>query len=399
MYAGGNRAAHRPTQNGRRSASGRQMKTSPSQLARGRIKKGTLDFGFLISVILLLVLGLIMVFSASYPSAYYQYGNGLFFIQKQFQWALLGLVAMFFTANFDYHNYRKFAGPILIACIILLLAVLVVGIKVKGARRWLGTESISIQPSEIAKIGLIIYFAHSMSMIKEKIKEFRYLVRYWALLGVFIVLLLLEPHFSICIIIGLTMVIMMLVAGARIRYFAMAAIPIVPIGVAIAIFEPYRLQRLITFTNPFQDRLGDGWQIIQSLYAIGSGGLFGVGFGNSRQKFMYVSEPQNDFIFSIICEELGLIGAVAILALFGYMIYRGIKIAMNAPDTFGSLLVTGIVALVGVQVVLNIAVVTSSIPTTGIPLPFFSAGGSSLVFLLAAMGIVVNVSKFKRQVL
>ena len=154
-----------------------------------------------------------------------------------------------------------------------------------------------------------------------------------------------------------------------------------------------------TFTNPFQDRLGDGWQIIQSLYAIGSGGLFGVGFGNSRQKFMYVSEPQNDFIFSIICEELGLIGAVAILALFGYMIYRGIKIAMNAPDTFGSLLVTGIVALVGVQVVLNIAVVTSSIPTTGIPLPFFSAGGSSLVFLLAAMGIVVNVSKFKRQVL
>lgn len=397
MYAGGNRAAQRPAQNGRRSASGRQTKASPLQLASSRVKKGSMDFGFLVSVMLLLVLGLIMVFSASYPSAFYQYGNGFLFIKKQFIWALLGLVAMFFTANFDYHNYRKFAKLILIACIILLLAVLVVGIKVKGARRWLGTEQISIQPSEIAKIGLIIYFAYSMSTIKGKIKEFRYLVRYWALLGVFIVLLLLEPHFSICIIIGLTMVIMMLVAGAKIRYFAMAAIPIVPIGVAIAIFEPYRLQRLVTFTNPFQDRLGDGWQIIQSLYAIGSGGLFGVGFGNSRQKFMYVSEPQNDFIFSIICEELGLIGAVAILALFGYMIYRGIKIAMNAPDTFGSLLVTGIIALVGVQVVLNIAVVTSSIPTTGIPLPFFSAGGSSLVFLLAAMGIVVNVSKFKRQ--
>ena len=236
-----------------------------------------------------------------------------------------------------------------------------------------------------------------MSLIKDKIKQFKYLIRYWALLGVFVVLLLLEPHFSICIIIGLTMVIMMLAAGARIRYFALAAVPVVPVGVAIAIFEPYRLQRLITFTDPFKDRLGDGWQIIQSLYAIGSGGLFGVGFGNSRQKFMYVSEPQNDFIFSIICEELGLIGALAILALFGYMIYRGIKIAMNSPDTFGSLLVIGIIALVGVQVVLNIAVVTSSIPTTGIPLPFFSAGGSSLVFLLAAMGIVINVSKYKRQ--
>ena len=376
---------------------GRTGKAEASPLARTRIRRGTLDFGFLISVMLLLVLGLIMVFSASYPSAYYQYDNGFYFIEKQLKWALLGLVAMFFTANFDYHNYKKLAVPILFGCALLLLAVLVVGIKVKGARRWLGTPSISFQPSEVAKIGLIIYFAHSMSLAKEKIKQLKYLVRYCAILGVFLLLLILEPHFSICIIIGLTIVIMMLVAGARLRYFLIASVPIIPVGIGVAIFEPYRLQRLITFTNPFQDRLGSGWQIIQSLYAIGSGGLFGVGFGNSRQKYMYVSEPQNDFIFSIICEELGLIGALAILALFGYMIYRGIKIAMNSPDTFGSLLVTGIVALVGVQVVLNIAVVTSSIPTTGIPLPFFSAGGSSLVFLLAAMGIVMNVSRFKRQ--
>lgn len=372
-------------------------KKGASPLTRVRVKRTALDFGFLISVILLLVLGLIMVFSASYPTAYYQYDNGFLVIKKQLIWAILGVGAMFFTANFDYRNYKRLAVPILVGCAVLLLAVLVVGIKVKGARRWLGTENFSFQPSEIAKIGLIIYFAYSMSVAKGKIKEFKYLVRYWALLGVFLVLLILEPHFSVCIIIGLTMVIMMLVAGARVRYFAMAAVPVIPLGIGVAIFEPYRLQRLITFTNPFQDRLGDGWQIIQSLYAIGSGGLFGVGFGNSRQKYMYVSEPQNDFIFSIVCEELGLIGALAILALFAYMIYRGIKIAMNAPDTFGSLLVTGIIALVGVQVVLNIAVVTSSIPTTGIPLPFFSAGGSSLVFLLAAMGIVVNVSKFKKQ--
>lgn len=366
---------------------------------RVQVRRGTLDFGFLVSVILLLVLGLIMVFSASYPTAYYQSGNGFLVIKKQLIWAILGIGAMFVTANFDYRNYKKLAVPILAVCAVLLLAVLVVGIEVKGAKRWLGTEGISFQPSEAAKIGLIIYFACSMSAAKNKIKEWKYLLRYWALLGVFLLLLILEPHFSVCIIIGLTMVIMMLVAGARMRYFAIAAVPAVPLGIAVAIFEPYRLQRLVSFTNPFQDRLGSGWQIIQSLYAIGSGGLFGVGFGNSRQKYMYVSEPQNDFIFSIICEELGLVGALAILVLFAYMLYRGIKIAMNAPDTFGSLLVTGIVALIGVQVVLNIAVVTSSIPTTGIPLPFFSAGGSSLVFLLAAIGIVLNVSKFKKQLI
>lgn len=367
--------------------------------SKTRIKRDTLDFGFLVSVILLLVVGLIMVFSASYPTAYYQSGNGFAVIKKQFIWAMIGVGAMFFTANFDYRNYKRLAVPILGVCALLLLAVLLVGIEVKGAKRWLGTEGFSFQPSEAAKIGLIIYFACSMSVAKGKIKEWKYLLRYWALLGVFLLLMILEPHFSVCIIVGLTMVIMMLVAGAKIRHFAVAAIPVVPLGVGLAIFEPYRLQRLVSFTNPFQDRLGSGWQIIQSLYAIGSGGLFGVGFGNSRQKYMYVSEPQNDFIFSIICEELGFVGALAILALFAYMIYRGIKIAMNAPDTFGSLLVTGIIALVGVQVVLNIAVVTSSVPTTGIPLPFFSAGGSSLVFLLAAMGIVLNVSKFKKQLI
>ncbi len=362
-----------------------------------RTKLGPTDFGFLVSVLLLLILGLIMVFSASYPSAYYQFGNGFYFIKKQLGWAIAGAAFMIFTANFDYHKYKKYAFPILVICVVLLLAVLGVGISNKGAKRWLGVGGMSFQPSEAAKIGLIIYFAYSMSLVKGKIKEFKYLVRYWAMLGFFVVLLLLEPHFSVCIIIGMTAVIMMLVAGAKMRYFALAAVPVIPIGIWMAVFEPYRLQRLVTFTNPFQDRLGDGWQIIQSLYAIGSGGLFGVGFGNSRQKFMYVSEPQNDFIFSIICEELGLIGALAILALFGYMIYRGIRIAMKAPDTFGSLLVIGIISLVGVQTVLNIAVVTSSIPTTGIPLPFFSAGGSSLVFLMASMGIVMNVSKHQKQ--
>ncbi len=380
----------------RQRAAGTDRRKKTAVKGRVRLTKGGLDFGFLVTVLVLLVLGLIMVFSASYPSAYYQYNNGFYFIQKQLQWAAIGVAAMIFTINFDYRNYKKLAVPILVVSIVLLMAVLVIGTDIKGAKRWIGIGGLSFQPSEVAKIGLIIYFAYSLSSIKDKIKEFKYLIRYWLLMGVFFGLLLLEPHFSICIIIGLTMVIMLLVAGARVRYFALAAAPVGALGVAIAIFEPYRLQRLVTFTNPFADRLGDGWQIIQSLYAIGSGGLFGVGFGNSRQKFMYVSEPQNDFIFSIVCEELGLIGAVAILIIFGLLLWKGMKIAVNAPDTFASLLVTGIISLVGVQVVLNIAVVTSSIPTTGIPLPFFSAGGSSLVFLLAAMGIVLNVSKFRQ---
>lgn len=367
------------------------------QLTKTRLTKTGFDFGFLIAVVILLALGLLMVFSSSYPYAYYSLGDGLYFIKRQLIWAALGTVAMVFTANFDYRNYKKLAFPILVVSIILLIAVLVIGIEINGAKRWLGVGSLTIQPSEVAKLALIIYFAASLAQTKDKIKEFKYLVRYWLMIGVFMGLLLLEPHFSVCLIIGFTLVIMLLVAGAKFRYFAMLAVPVIPVGVAIAILEPYRLKRLTTFVDPFSDALGAGWQIIQSLYAIGSGGLFGLGFGNSRQKFLYVSEPQNDFIFSILCEELGLVGALTVLALFAVLLWRGMKIAVAAPDTFGSLLVTGIVSLVGVQVVLNIAVVTSSIPTTGIPLPFFSAGGSSLLFLMAAMGIILNVSKYKKQ--
>ncbi len=367
------------------------------QLTRTRLTKTGYDFGFLLTVVVLLVLGLLMVFSSSYPYAYYYFNDGLYFIKRQLMWALLGSVAMAFTANFDYRNYKKLAVPILVVSFLLLVAVLLVGVKTKGARRWLGVGAITIQPSEIAKLGLIIYFAASLSQAKDKIKSFSYLFRYLVLMGLFMGLLILEPHFSVCIIIGFTLVIMLLVSGAKVQHFVFLSIPVAIAGVAAVLMEPYRLKRLIAFRDPFQDALGTGWQIIQSLYAIGSGGLFGVGFGNSRQKFLYVSEPQNDFIFSILCEELGFIGAAAVLVIFALLLWRGLKIAINAPDTFSSLLVTGIISLVGVQVVLNIAVVTSSIPNTGIPLPFFSAGGSSLLFLMAAMGIVLNVSKYKKQ--
>jgi len=372
-------------------------KTAKKQLNKTALTKTGIDFGFLFTVITLLALGLLMVFSASYPYAYYYFGDGLYFIKRQLLWTIAGGIVMAFTANYDYRKYKKYAFPILAFSFILLAAVLLVGINLNGAKRWLGIGSLTFQPSEVAKIALIIYFAAGLSEIKEKITSFKYLFRYLFVIGLFMGLLLLQPHFSVCIIIGLTMVIVLLVSGAKILHFALLAVPVVIAGVFIVITEPYRLQRLTTFLDPFSDALGSGWQVIQSLYAIGSGGLFGVGFGNSRQKFLYVSEPQNDFIFAIICEELGWIGAITILVLFGVLLWRGLKIAIHAPDTFGSLLVVGITSLVGVQVILNIAVVTSSIPTTGIPLPFFSAGGSSMVFLMAAMGIVLNVSKYSKK--
>ena len=360
-------------------------------------KTNSVDVGFLSVVIILLVFGLIMVFSASYPSANARYGDGLYFIRRQAIWAVLGVAAMAVTMKTDYRIYRKFAMPIAIATLVLLVLVLA-SRPINGARRWLGVGALTIQPSEIAKVAVIIYFAAGLSVTKEKIRQFSYLVRYGVMLGVVLLLLILEPHMSVCIIISLVALVMLLVAGANPKHFMIAALVVIPVAIALAFGADYRADRLITYIDPFVDPKGDGWQIIQSLYAIGSGGLFGLGFGNSRQKYMYVSEPQNDFIFSIVCEELGLVGAFVVIALFTILIWRGIKIAMSAPDTFGSLLVTGIVSLVGIQTFLNIAVVTKMVPTTGIPLPFFSAGGSSLVFLMAAMGMVLNVSRFKTQV-
>ncbi len=372
-------------------------KTKYGANERAVIKKSGMDLGFLATVILLVVLGLIMVFSASYPYANYRYGNGLYFISRQAIWALLGLFAMLFTAKVDYRVYKKLAVPIL-AVTFVLLALVLASSPIKGSRRWLGIGSFSFQPSELAKVSVIIFLSAVLSEAKAKIKDIKFLLKYGAVLLGILGLLILEPHFSVCIIICCVVAIMLLVAGFPPKVFWTLVAIMVPIAIAVAFGADYRADRLTTYLDPFQDKQGDGWQIIQSLYAIGSGGLFGLGFGNSRQKYMYVSEPQNDFIFAIICEELGIIGAFVIITLFGILVWRGIKIAVSAPDNFGSLLVVGIISLVGVQTFLNIAVVTKLIPTTGISLPFFSAGGSSLVFLMASMGMVLNVSTHKRQI-
>jgi cell division protein FtsW len=266
-----------------------------------------------------------------------------------------------------------------------------VGTEIKGSRRWLG----GFQPSEFAKLAVIIFFSYSLSKRKEKLEYFfKGLVPYLIIIGVFAALLLLEPHLSGTMIIASIAIIILFTAGARIKHFAILSLPTFAGLTAAIAFSPYRLARFLSFLDPLKDPKGDGWQVVNSLFAIGSGGWFGRGLGKSLQKFLYIPEPQNDFIFSILCEELGFVGALVVLLLFLIFIWRGIKIAMNAPDMFGSLLAIGITSLVAVQVIINILVITSLVPVTGMPLPFFSYGGTSLLFMMSAIGILLNISRY-----
>jgi cell division protein FtsW len=339
-----------------------------------------------------------MVFSASSPTAFSSKAtnfDGFYYLKRQIVWAFFGVFAMFFMANFDYRKLARLGLHALFASVILLLAVLIIGTEVNGAKRWLGlTRTFGFQPSELAKVAVILFFAHNLSRNREKIKNFwTGLFPHLAIIGVFALLLLLEPHLSCTLLIAVTGSIMLFVAGARVTHFLMLGAPVL-IGLAgIIIGSPYRRDRMFAFLNPFSDPLGKGYQIIQSLYAIGSGKLFGLGLGQSRQKYLYLPEPQNDFIFSIICEELGLFGAAIVIFLFALLLWRGLRIASSAPDMFGCLLCTGFTTLIAVQALTNIAVVTSSIPATGMPLPFFSYGGTALVFSLASMGVILSVSR------
>jgi len=369
--------------------------TKKSTPKKARLKKKTCDLGFLTTVIILLVLGLMMVFSASYPSAYYTFGSGYYFIKRQLIWAIFGVIAMVITSNISFRKYKQIAPTLFIISLLLLVIVLIPGIgkNIKGARRWLGFGPLTIQPSEIAKITLILFYAYLLEKDGANIKKFKVLAKYALVAAIPMGFMLLQPHFSVCIITAIPLVIMLLVAGARVRYFALAAAPVAAIGTFIAIAEPYRLARLTTFLNPFADRLGAGWQIIQSLYAIGSGGLFGLGLGQSRQKYQYLPEAHNDYIFAVVCEELGFIGAMAVIFLFAVFVWRGISIALNAKDRFGMLMAFGITSIIGVQMLINMGVVLSVLPSTGMQLPFFSAGGTSLAIMLAGVGILLNISR------
>ncbi len=350
-------------------------------------------------VLILLCFGLVMCFSASAPSAKVMQGDSYYYLKKQLIWAVIGLFAMMFMANFPYKSLRKYSNILyIVTCI--MLAVTLAFPAINGARRWIGIGGFSFQPSEVAKISLIVLLADRLSKVSWDKKAYpksgmMYIefIKQFIPFGIFALLLMLEPHFSCTLLLGAVTCVMIFISGGKIMHFVGTISAAIPALIVVVMNSGYRLQRITSFLDPFADPQGDGYQAVQSLYAIGSGGLFGMGLGQSRQKYLYIPEPQNDFIFSILCEELGFIGAITVIALFVILIWRGLYIAINSKDKFASLLAVGITALIAIQVVVNIAVVTASMPVTGMPLPFFSAGGSSLVFIMASMGILLNISK------
>lgn len=361
-------------------------------------KNKPFDFILFIVVLILLGMGVTMVLSASSPMSLSTTSSSYTYAYKQAIAAVLGIIVMLIISKIDYKILAKFYKPIWVISIVGLAAVLIpgVGVNVNGALRWIKFPVFKkIQPSEITKLGLIIFFAAYLTIHRSELKSlgkgfFKPLILFVA--PAIAILMVVQSHLSASVIIIITISVMMIMAGCKVSHFAifggsgaiLGATGLYVLAKEFGIGE-YRLKRLIAFADPWADPLDTGWQIIQGLYAIGSGGLFGVGLGNSRQKYLYISEPHNDYIFAVLAEELGFIGCIIVILLFAIFIWRGIIIAMKAPDMFGSLLACGITALIGFQAIINIAVVTSSIPVTGIALPFFSYGGTSLIILLASV--------------
>ena len=357
-------------------------------------KQGAMDLPFLLLVILLTSIGLIMMFSASYAAAYYQEGSSTHFLVKQGSVAVAGIVAALVISRVNYQYFRVLSLPALGVSLVLLALVPFIGSTGGGATRWIYFGPISVQPSEVAKLGVIMSFAYLMSAFKDKMKTFRYgILPFGLILGVICVLLYLQPHVSGMILIVAIGAVMMFVGGANIIWFVLAG----AVGGAglwyVMTHMAHSIARINIWRDPWSDATGAGYQTVQSLYAVGSGGLFGLGLGRSRQKYLYLPEQHNDFVFAIVCEELGMVGACMVLVLFALLIVRGYWIALRARDRFGSLLATGITTLFAVQTLLNVAVVTNLLPTTGVSLPFFSYGGTSLLLNLAEMGVVLSVSR------
>ncbi len=357
-------------------------------------ERGLPDLPFLILTVMLVIIGLIMLFSASYPRAYADTGKSAFFFVRQGGFAAAGLVAMWFISRLNYQIWRALSFPILAVSIFLLILVPIFGVKVNDARRWLNLGFTQFQPSEIAKIGVVLTFAALMSSWKDRMKNPRYgIYPFLPVLGVVAFLLYLEPHLSATLIIVLTGGIMMYLGGTEKKWLLLLGLLGAGlVGIYLAT-KGYSSARIASWLHPEDYPQTGGYQVIQSRYAIGSGGLTGLGLGKSRQKYLYLPEEHNDYIFSIVCEELGLIGAALILILFLLLILRGYWLSMHARDRFGSLVVAGLVTLLGLQVFLNVGVVSNLLPSTGISLPFFSYGGTALMVNLAQMGIILGVSR------
>lgn len=366
----------------------------------GFIQNGRLDITFLSFVLILLTVGLVMLFSASYAYSYENYGNSYKFIVRQALFAAAGIVAMLILSRIDYHIWRKFSWVIYIVTVGLLVFLLISPPMVSGmsVKRWFAIGSFSFQPSEIAKFAIVVLFSTLIAANQKLMNSWKFILFLFGVLGITCLLVMLEPHLSATVLIAAIGVVLIYVGGLN-RKVVIGGIIIAIAGVALVIvtqstgFISYGADRIKYWLDPWADATGEGFQTIQSLLAIGSGGILGRGIGMSRQKYLWVPEPHNDFIFSIVCEELGLIGAVLIILLFALLVWRGFTIAMRSTDKFGSLLAMGLTFQVGLQAMLNIWVVTNTIPNTGISLPFFSYGGTSLLILLAEMGIVLSVSR------
>ncbi|MBQ7132141.1 MAG: putative lipid II flippase FtsW [Oscillospiraceae bacterium] len=377
--------------------------------AQARIKSGVIDLPFLMIVMVLLVFGIVMMFSASYVWALYDVeetgGDGAYYMKRQVIWAAFGLLAMLFFSYFDYHILQKkaiaLASYIIPLILLILVAIPGVGVTRNGATRWLKIGPLpQFQPSEFMKLGIIIFFSYLIARNYKEMKKFKCgILMFGAFLMPVVLLMMKQPHLSGTLLICAIAFVLIFVGGARILHFMILA----AVGVAgIAAFVLYKvnvegftyfMKRIESWRDPFSDMLNSTWQTCQSLIAIGSGGVFGLGLGNSRQKYLYLPETKNDFVFAIVCEELGFVGAMVVIILFVLFVFRGFYIASKACDKFGMMLAMGLTVQIGIQAFLNIAVVTNAVPNTGISLPFFSYGGTALLMQLAQMGIMLNISR------
>jgi len=363
------------------------------------IKKTAPDFILITVTLTLLAVGLIMVYSASAVWADYKFDDSFYFVKRQMLFAGVGIIAMFFLMNVDYWSWRTWAKVMLIVCFVLLLLVLIPGIGTvrNGSRSWIGVGAFSIQPSEFMKLAMIIFLAKYLSINQKNITSFKNgLLPSLLLVFTAFGLIMLQPDLGTGTVMVGTCLVMIFVAGARIKHFVILGLIGLAGFVALVLSAPYRIKRITSFLDPWEDPLGSGFQIIQSLFAIGPGGLFGLGLGQSRQKFFYLPEPQTDFIFAILAEELGFIGGSFVLLLFALLLWRGIRVALGAQDLYGSFLAVGIISMVAIQVMINIGVVTGLMPVTGITLPFLSYGGSSLTLMLMAVGVLLNISRYSK---
>ncbi len=375
-----------------------KMQRKPKKNIFSKLKaSGSVDLPFLIYIFAFLAIGLVMICSASYVSAYYtKDGDSFYYVKRQLLWTVAGLAAMFIVSRINWHKWRKAIWLLLLLALVLVVIVLVPGIGIErdDARRWLGFGGLTFQPSEVAKLAIIMYLANYLDLNYHRMKEFKAgFLPPFAWLCLIAGLVLIETHISGAILIFGVGIILLFVGGSDVKVMGgLAAMGGAGIG-AIVLFTDYAKNRFAYWLHPFDHAREGGYQIIQSLYAIGSGGLFGLGLGQSRQKHMYIPEPQNDYIFAIICEELGFVGAVALILLYALFIWRGFKIAFSAKDPFSMLLCVGVTSHVALQALLNIAVVINLLPSTGIGLPFISYGGTALVILMAEMGLVLSVSR------